>query len=136
MIVVAIIAILASVVVPIYITYIQKSRLAALVFPGVHAIETNIGLQYATSGTAIANLYLITDITTLTGDADTSYFAPTLLSGNSGGLQIVICGVGCPDRKMSKLAGKTIYAIPTYADGKIELWRSAGTLARELGLNN
>jgi type IV pilus assembly protein PilA len=136
MIVVAIIGILAAVVVPVYITYIQKSRLTALVFPGMHAIETNMGLQYATSGTAIANLDSITDITTLTGDADTSYFVPTLISGNSGGLRIVICGSGCPDRKMSKLAGRTIYAIPTYADGKIGLWRLDGTLAQELGMHN
>ncbi len=51
MIVVAIIGILAAVAIPAYMTYIQKSRLTALVFPGMHAIETNMGLQYATSGT-------------------------------------------------------------------------------------
>ena len=51
MIVVAIIGILAAVAIPAYMTYIQKSRLTALVFPGMHAIETNMGLQYATGGT-------------------------------------------------------------------------------------
>ncbi len=48
MIVVAIIGILAAVAIPAYMTYIQKSRLTALVFPGLHSIETNIGLFYAT----------------------------------------------------------------------------------------
>ena len=48
MIVVAIIGILAAVAIPAYMTYIQKSRLTALVFPGVHSIETNVGLFYAT----------------------------------------------------------------------------------------
>ena len=71
MIVVAIIGILAAVAIPAYMTYIQKSRLTALVFPGMHAIETNMGLQYATGGTNMGALTSITDITTLASDADT-----------------------------------------------------------------
>jgi len=138
MIVVAIIGILAAVAIPAYMTYIQKSRLSALVFPGIRAIETNLGLQYAMAGTAIPYLNLITDITVLSQNADTTYFEPTLWTGPSGGLKIVICGgtAGCPDDRMSKLAGRTIYAIPTYAEGKIGLWRLTGTLARELGLHH
>ena len=142
MIVVAIIGILAAVAIPAYMTYIQKSRLTALVFPGMHAIETNMGLQYATSGTAIVNLSALTTMSVLAQDADTSYFVPSFEAGVSGGLMIEICGPGigawplCPDDKMSKMAGKTIHAIPTYADGKIGLWRLAGTLAQELGLQN
>jgi len=136
MIVVAIIGILAAVAIPAYMTYIQKSRLTALVFPGMHAIETNLGLQYATQGTSIPNL--VTSMTVLAQDADTSYFEPTLWTGSSGGIQIVICGgaAGCPDDRMSKLSGKTFRAIPTYADGKIGLWRLEGTIAQELGLQN
>jgi type IV pilus assembly protein PilA len=139
MIVVAIIGILAAVAIPAYMTYIQKSRLTALVFPGMHAIETNMGLQYATQGTALANLASITTMTVLAADADTSYFEPYFYTGGvSGGLEIVICGgpSGCPDDKMSKMAGQTIRAIPTYSDGKIGLWRLDGTLAQNLGLQN
>ena len=134
MIVVAIIGILAAVAIPAYMTYIQKSRLTALVFPGMHAIETNMGLQYATGGTGIQNLNAITDMTTLAADADTVYFLPSLLTTGSGGMQIII-NAG-PDNKLSKLAGKTYYAIPSYGDGKIGKWRLAGTLAQELGLQN
>ena len=135
MIVVAIIGILAAVAIPAYMTYIQKSRLTALVFPGMHAIETNLGLQYATQGTAIPNL--VTSMSVLMQDADTTYFSPTLWGGPSGGIQIVICGgSGCPDDRMSKLSGKTFRAIPTYSDGKIGLWRLEGTIAQELGLQN
>ena len=134
MIVVAIIGILAAVAIPAYMTYIQKSRLTALVFPGMHAIETNMGLQYATGGTGIQNLNAITDMTTLAADADTVYFLPSLLTAGSGGMQIII-NAG-PDNKLSKLAGKTFYAIPSYGDGKIGKWRLAGTLAQELGLQN
>ena len=49
MIVVAIIGILAAVAVPYYQKYIQKSRLTSKVFPGVHAIETNLAAYYSLS---------------------------------------------------------------------------------------
>ena len=47
MIVVAIIGILAAVAVPYYQRYIQKARLTSLVFPGMHAIETNVASYYS-----------------------------------------------------------------------------------------
>ncbi len=135
MIVVAIIGILAAVAIPAYMTYIQKSRLVALVFPGMHAIETNMGLQYATGGTMLG-LSDITSMTILAADADTHYFTPTLIESDSGGLQIVIHATGGDDGKLSKLAGKTFRAIPTFSEGKIGKWRLEGSLAAELGLQN
>jgi len=132
MIVVAIIGILAAVAIPAYMTYIQKSRLTALVFPGMHAIETNMGLQYATQGTMVG----LSDMTVLAADADTQYFTPTLLTTASGGLQIVIASDGGPGGKLAKLQGQTIRAIPTYASGKIGSWRLSGSLAKNLGLQN
>ena len=143
MIVVAIIGILAAVAIPAYMTYIQKSRLTALVFPGMHAIETNIGLQVATSGTM--DWTKLTDATmqlTIFSDADTKYFSPTIVAPGgltatgSGGLLITIDAAGGPDEKLEKLAGKTIEAIPNFDDGKIGKWRLAGKLADELGLSN
>jgi type IV pilus assembly protein PilA len=137
MIVVAIIGILAAVAIPAYMTYIQKSRLVALVFPGMHAIETNMGLQYATSGTVnfqyISNLM---DMTILAEDADTTYFTPEIyrVAGASGGLFMTVHAG--PDGKMSKLDGDTFYAIPTYSEGKIGAWRLGGPLAEQLGLAN
>ena len=47
MIVVAIIGILAAVAIPLYMAYIQRSRVRLLVYPGLHIIETNISLFYA-----------------------------------------------------------------------------------------
>ena len=127
MIVVAIIGILAAVAIPAYMTYIQKSRLTALVFPGMHAIETNMGLQYATQQTMPTS-----GLTALAADADTTYFTPSLLTTGSRGLQIVI-NQG-PDQKLKKLHQQTIRAIPTYGLGKIGAWRLEGTLATNLGL--
>jgi type IV pilus assembly protein PilA len=136
MIVVAIIGILAAVAIPAYMTYIQKSRLVALVFPGMHAIETNMGLQYATSGTTdFGSVSLTMDMTIMAADADTVYFTPTIYTGGtSGGLFMTVhAGI---DGKMSKLDGDTFYAVPTYSDGKIGAWRLGGPLAQQLGLAN
>jgi type IV pilus assembly protein PilA len=139
MIVVAIIGILAAVAIPAYMTYIQKSRLTALVFPGMHAIETNMGLIYATSGTndfEWVSLNLM-DMTILAQDADTAYFEPTIYTGGtSGGLFITIDANGGPGGKLTKLQGMTFYAIPTYQEGKIGNWRLGGPLAENLGLAN
>ena len=144
MIVVAIIGILAAVAIPAYMTYIQKSRLTALVFPGMHAIETNIGLQVATSGT-MAWPNMIAMKTTIFADADTTYYHPDIYGfgglpaaiSASGGLEIIIVADdGSTDGKLAKLAGKTLYAIPNFSDGKIGKWRLDGSLADELGLSN
>ena len=125
MIVVAIIGILAAVAVPAYMTYIQKSRLTALVMPGLHSIETNIGLQYATQQS------IPTAISTVVGDADTEYFTPSIMGGNT--LRIIIVGGGATG-KLSKLDGQTIYAVPNVDAGKITNWTISGTLATNLGI--
>ena len=76
MIVVAIIGILAAVAVPYYQKYIQKARLTSLVFPGIHAIETNCASYYSLNGAFPSG----TTFATLVQDANTTYFAiqPTL----------------------------------------------------------
>jgi type IV pilus assembly protein PilA len=77
MIVVAIIGILAAVAIPAYMTYIQKSRVTALVFPGMHAIENSVALYYATSATMPGT----TQLPGMMEDADTSYFNVALSGG-------------------------------------------------------
>lgn len=126
MIVVAIIGILAAVAIPAYMTYIQKSRLVSLVFPGLHALENNIGLVYATQNAMPAS----GDITALAQDAATNYFTPTI---NGDTLQIVIkAGTG---NKLSRMAGQTIYVRPVTAASKITQWALSGTLAENLGID-
>src|SRR5210317_2223992 len=93
MIVVAIIGILAAVAIPAYMTYIQKSRLTSLVFPGMHAIETNMGLIYATSGTTDFSSVAIS-MTIAAADADLTYFTPQLYTGGSSGGLFITVGAG------------------------------------------
>ena len=134
MIVVAIIGILAAVAIPAYMNYIQKSRVTALIFPGMHAIENSVALYYATSGNMPGN----SELTDMLEDADTTYFEPTLYTGGtSGGLHILIRNSdGSEGGKLSKLLTKEFWAIPTYKDGKIGGWRLDGPLAEQLGLAN
>ncbi|MDF1578568.1 MAG: prepilin-type N-terminal cleavage/methylation domain-containing protein [Desulfobulbales bacterium] len=127
MIVVAIIGILAAVAIPAYMSYIQKSRITALVYPGLHSIQTNLGLFYAT------NLRLPTAAATtdmMQADADTTYFKPTF---SDTALTVVIRS---PDKKLTKMVGDDLIATPiTTTDGKITKWTLGGTLAERLGLS-
>ncbi len=128
MIVVAIIGILAAVAIPAYMSYIQKSRLTALVFPGVHSIQTNVGLVYATQNT------MPTSITQVYGDADTTYFTPTIVTtGGVSYVQIVIKSANTTS-KLYKLNGQTIRFTPNLDSGKITHWSVAGSLAQNLGI--
>jgi len=131
MIVVAIIGILAAVAIPAYMTYIQKSRLTAKVFPGVHAIETSIGLYYATRS------QWPSDITTVSGDADTTCFTPSLNSTDQTLLVSLSSATSCG---VNKLASKytspqlTFKANIDTTSGKIKDWEIIGDLATDLGL--
>jgi len=127
MIVVAIIGILAAVAIPAYMTYIQKSKLTSLVFPGLHSIQTNIGLFYATQNA------MPTDMSLMSADADTTFFSPTFV-----GTQVVLTiDGGAGGGKLASLANGTIRTDPqTTADGKITEWLVSGTLAVKLGIQN
>jgi len=127
MIVVAIIGILAAVAIPAYMTYIQKSRVTALVFPGMHAIENSVALYYATSAT----MPDAGDESAMMEDADTTYFNVTL---NNGELFITIDNQ--TDGKFSALDQYTLIVTPSTAGGKITTWSLSGSLATKLGLQN
>jgi type IV pilus assembly protein PilA len=77
MIVVAIIGILATVCIPLYMSYIQKSRLRTLVYPGLHIIESNITLYYASQG-MLPDESLLPEMML---EADTTYFNVSITSG-------------------------------------------------------
>jgi type IV pilus assembly protein PilA len=155
MIVVAIIGILAAVAIPAYMTYIQKSRVTALVFPGLHSIETNIGLWAAFNNGIPTGATLGTDsIDMFDQDADTSYFRPTLeatmaatatfptLDITKPVLVITLrAAADLPANLTDKLSAlrdggsNILYAQPVWVDQKIERWKLGGPLAITLGIN-
>ncbi|MFC1843554.1 prepilin-type N-terminal cleavage/methylation domain-containing protein [Thermodesulfobacteriota bacterium] len=132
MIVVAIIGILAAVAIPAYMSYIQKSRVTALVYPGLHAIETNLGLYFAVNNTMPDGTSTGQEITDFSSDADLTYFTPELSSGD---LLITIKSTA-QTSKLYKLNAQTMRAKPMYSAGKITNWDLSGGLAIKLGLDN
>ena len=127
MIVVAIIGILAAVTIPLYMSYIQKSRIRTLVYPGLHSIETNIGFYYATTSTLPDSSLL----PQMMREADTTYFHMNI-SGNE--LKLTIDSPG-PTSKLGRLNGMVMYMKPDTHDLRIRTWVLRGTLAKYLGIN-
>lgn len=129
MIVVAIIGILAAVAIPSYMSYIQKSRVTALVYPGMHSIQNNLSLYYAfhhefpTSANTILSME---------DDADTSYFSMSYWSTYTE-LEIVS---PVADNKLTNLNGLLLRMTPIPgSDNNITGWSLSGTLAEKLGLS-
>jgi type IV pilus assembly protein PilA len=133
MIVVAIIGILAAVAIPAYMNYIQKSRVTALVFPGMHAIENSVALFYATSGNMPGAG--ATDLNDMMEDADTHYFNVSLGAGATGALSLTIVN-DAADNKFTALNGYTLHVTPQTSLGKVTEWNLSGSLATKLGLQN
>ncbi len=113
MIVVAIIGILASVAVPYYSRYIQKARLTSLVFPGVHAIETNLAAYFAFQPTLPFPTGATFSI--LVADANTQYFNPT----PSGGTVSFVINAHGNTNPLHTLDGMTLTAHPLTTEGKL-----------------
>jgi type IV pilus assembly protein PilA len=129
MIVVAIIGILAAVAVPFYQRYVQKARLTSLVFPGVHAIETNIGAYFA-----VRNELPTGPIATYAADASTACFTPAW-SGTALTININTTSTSCGLVALNNLAQPHMVATPDTTSGnKITKWALTGSLVDELGL--
>jgi type IV pilus assembly protein PilA len=129
MIVVAIIGILASVAVPYYQKYIAKSRLTSKVFPGVHAIETNLASYYAFQPTLPFPTGATFDL--LVGDANTQYFTVT----PSGDMVTFTIKAVANTNPLHALDSQTLTAHPLTSGGKITGWQLGGSLATNLGLS-
>ena len=132
MIVVAIIGILAAVAVPYYQKYIQKSRLTSLVFPGVHAIQTNFASYYSLNGQFPTSSNTLNQ---LCSDANTHYFTPSVTTGGTG-LSFVINGGASATNPLHALNGQTL-TVSAVGNGTniTSSWSYSGSVATALGLN-
>ncbi|HYA40299.1 MAG TPA: prepilin-type N-terminal cleavage/methylation domain-containing protein [Syntrophobacteraceae bacterium] len=129
MIVVAIIGILAAVAVPYYQKYITKSRLTSMVWPGVHAIQTNVASYYSLNNVfPTGNTF-----TTLTADANTTYFKAALAGANTPGFTVTLKN-GNATSPLFALGTATLSASPTTKNGTIGYWTYSGGIATQLGL--
>jgi type IV pilus assembly protein PilA len=132
MIVVAIIGILAAVAVPYYQRYIQKSRLTSLVFPGMHAIQTNVASYYSLNGAFPTG----TTFTNLCTDANTHYFTPAVTAATQLTFTINGGGNGATTNPMHAFDTQTFVAsaIGT-ATNPCSMWSFSGQIAVTLGLS-
>jgi type IV pilus assembly protein PilA len=127
MIVVAIIGILAAVAVPYYQKYIQKSRLTSLVWPGVHAIETDLAAYYS-----LNMAFPTTGFVAIYGDANTKYFTPTI-NGKTSNIAITSAGATSPLVSLNT-QGMSVHAQTNTGGTMITGWTYSGSLATTLGL--
>lgn len=125
MIVVAIVGILCAVSIPFYMSYVNRAKVVSYIYPGLHAIESNIGLFYATQG-------VLPDQAGLPGmlsGANTNHFQVEMLADR---LKIT---VDSPE-KLRALNGMVMYAKPLTDHAQIVIWAMSGTLAEKLGVND
>ena len=126
MIVVAIIGILAAVAIPAYMSYISKSRMVALIYPGIRSIENKIALYYVTNSELPDNL----EIDNITEEANTHYFTVDL----SGDLLSITIVNDPNDNKFRALHDYTLILTPSTQGNKITYWDLSGSLVTKLNL--
>lgn len=121
-------AVVAAVFIPGYITYTQQARVLALVLPRLRQLESNIAL-----------FYIFEKRLPSSGDL------PELMTGiNQENLDIELAGgvitmtVQAPESaaKIHILDGATMVASPVIGLGSITTWHLGGELADRLGISN
>ena len=127
MVAICIIAILAAVAIPSYITYVQQARVISLVIPRLHAIETNIGLFYSVN----EKLPHSSDTDEIIKDLNTESLEILLSNGT------IKMTINASDRgsKLHILDGKVLIASPVINKRKITSWHLAGELADRLKIS-
>lgn len=127
MIVIAIVGILAAVCIPLYMSYIQRSRVRTFVYPGLHIIETNISLYYASNG-GMPDTGILPEMML---EADTTYFNV----GMSGDDLVITIDSADPTSKLNRLDNMVMFLTPDTQNMSIRTWTVRGSLARYLGIS-
>jgi len=125
---VCVMAVVAAVFIPCYITFTQQSRVLALVLPRLHQLESNIALFYI-----------------FEKKLPSSRDLPDLMQGiNHENLEIeladgvVTLTVQAPDfaSNIHILDGTIMVASPVISPAAITTWHLDGELAERLGISN
>ena len=127
MVAICIVAILASVAIPSYISYVQQARVIALIIPRLHLVETSISFFYSLNHKLPGS----DDSEEILKDIDTENLDITLTNG------AVAMTINAPQNgsKLAILNGKVLLASPVITRDKIVSWHLAGELAERLRIN-
>ncbi len=125
---ICVMAVLAAVFIPGYITYTQQSRVLALVLPRLQQLESNIALFYIFE----KKLPSATDLPDLMDGIDHENLDVELIGG------VITLTIQAPDSasKVHILDGTTMVASPVIGPANITTWHLSGELAERLGINN
>jgi hypothetical protein len=125
---VCVMAVVAALLIPSYITFTQQSRVLALVLPRLQQLESNIALFYI-----------------FEKKLPSRHDLPELMNGiDHENLDIVLTGgvitltILAPDSasKVHILDGTTMVASPVIGPVAISTWHLSGELAERLGIDN
>ena len=127
MVAICIIAILAAVAIPSYISYVQQARVVSLVIPRLHLIESNIAYFYSIN----KKLPGSHDSAEILENIQTEHLDIGLSNGS------VAMTINAPDKgsKLHILDGKILIAAPVITKDKIIAWHLDGELADRLRIN-
>lgn len=125
---ICVMAVVAAVFVPAYITYVQQTRVLSLVLPRLQQLETNIALFYFFE----KRLPNTADLPELLGGIDSENLEVELAGG------VVNLTVVAPQSssRLYVLDGATMIASPVMGAGSISTWHLDGELADRLGISN
>lgn len=125
---ICVMAVVAAIFIPGYITYTQQSRVLALVLPRLQQLESNISIHYMTTGNKFP----------------TDHDLPELMQGiKHENLEVKLMGgavvltIMAPDSAANVhiLDGTTLVASPVIGPTGISSWHLSGELAERLGLS-
>ena len=127
MVVLCIIAILATVAIPSYITYVQQARVVSLIIPRLHLIESNISFFYAMH----KKLPGSNDSVEILENIKTEHLDIVITKGS------VAMTINAREKgsKLHILHGKILLASPVITKDKIVAWHLDGELADRLKIN-
>ena len=124
MVAICILAILAAVAIPSYISYVQQARVISLIIPRLHVIETSIGLFFSVH----QKLPFSSDVDEILKDCNTENLDVVLAAGT------IKMTINAPERgsKLHILHGSILIASPVISKSKITSWHLDGELADRL----
>ena len=127
MVSICIVAILAAVAIPSYISYTQQARVVSLIIPRLHLVETNISYFYSLHDKLPGS----DDVDEILTNINAENLDITLTNGT---IKLTITA-RTKESKLHILDGKVLIASPVITKNKIVAWHLAGELADRLKIN-